>query len=59
VSEHWIVADWTCACGEDMFGGTAAYSALLWSKHLTHTVTTAAGQQESEQDQPEEAEHGC
>lgn len=34
MTEHRIVGDWTCACGEDLFGGTAAYSRLLAEEHL-------------------------
>lgn len=38
---HHIVADWTCVCGEDVFGGTAAYSKLLWEAHLRAGTTPA------------------
>lgn len=33
LTTHHIVADWTCLCGMDLFGGSAAYSALLLREH--------------------------
>ena len=33
--------DFHCACGEDFFGGTAAYSWTSWSSHRTAHVTAA------------------
>lgn len=34
MSEHEPGLDWTCSCGYDFFGGTAAYSWLLFEAHL-------------------------
>ena len=37
--EHYPAADWHCACGEDFFGGTAAYSNSELRAHIDwHTA---------------------
>lgn len=40
-AEHAMVADWTCACGEDFFGGTAAYSDLAHHQHQEGRIRAA------------------
>lgn len=34
MAEHQPGPDWTCACGYDYFGGSAAYSWQLYEAHL-------------------------
>lgn len=35
--------DWTCACGFDYFGGSAAYSWELYAAHLTRVTRPGTG----------------
>lgn len=38
---HRPAADWHCACGADLFGGSAAYSWSLFKAHAAESIVTA------------------